>query len=77
MAGGGVIVGLIIEIGLSNFALFLFFNNYVTIMPITGAIIRKGEKMQAIAILGIILAFVVISLRRLETEENVCGKCDL
>ena len=33
--------------------------------------------MQAIAILGIILAFVVISLRRLETEENVHGKCDL
>jgi len=77
MAGGGVIAGVIMEIGLSHFALLLFFNNYVTIMAIIGAIIKKGEKMQAIAILGIILAFVVISLRRLETEENVCGKCDL
>jgi len=33
--------------------------------------------MQAIAIVGVILAFVVISLRRLETEEKMHGKCDL
>ena len=33
--------------------------------------------MQAIAIIGIILAFVVISLKRVETEENMHGKCDL
>jgi len=60
-----------------NYLGLLFFNNYVTIMSIIGTVIKKGEKMQAIAILGIILAFIVISLRRLETEENVHGKCDL
>ena len=37
----------------------------------------KGEKMQTIAIIGIILAFVEISLKRTETEENMHGKCDL
>jgi len=33
--------------------------------------------MQTIAIMGIILAFVVISLKRIETEENMHGKSDL
>ena len=44
MIGGGVIAGLIIEVGLSNFTILLFFNNYGTIMIIAGAIIREYFK---------------------------------
>ena len=44
MVGGGVIAGLIMQIGLSNFTIFIFFNNYGTIMVITGAIIREYFK---------------------------------
>lgn len=33
--------------------------------------------MQVLATIGVILAFVVISLKRLENEEMAKGKCDL
>jgi mannose/fructose/N-acetylgalactosamine-specific phosphotransferase system component IIC len=33
--------------------------------------------MQTMAIIGVILAFIAISIKRLETEENKHGKCDL
>ena len=44
MVGGGVIAGLIINVGISNFTILLFINNYGTIMIITGAIIREYFK---------------------------------
>ena len=33
--------------------------------------------MQTLAIVGVILAFVVISLKRLDTQEKLNGQCDL
>jgi hypothetical protein len=44
MIGGGVIAGLIIEVGILNFTILLLFNNYGTIMIISGAIIREYFK---------------------------------
>jgi len=44
MIGGGIIAGIIMQIGLSNFTILLFFNNYGTIMVIAGAIIREYFK---------------------------------
>ncbi|WP_434656643.1 hypothetical protein [Sulfurimonas sp. NW9] len=45
MIGGGIIAGLIVNVRLDKFTLFVLINNYGTIMVIIGAVIREYFKV--------------------------------